>query len=166
LALLVELGELANEWRGFKFWSDNQKPNTSSYKCSECGFVREENIDCPLADEHYEFTMDHFNPLLEEYVDCLHFILSIGNDLNINEHQEFCATATKDVITLFAKINRYVAELWWECHDDGTDKPIKWLFALSNFIRLGEQLGFTWEQIEQAYFKKNKVNHQRQTDGY
>src|SRR5690625_1795201 len=111
LALLVELGELANEWRGFKFWSDNQKPNTSSYKCSECGFVREENIDCPLADEHYEFTMDHFNPLLEEYVDCLHFIMSIGNDLNINEHQSFCGTGTKDVITLFAKINRYAAEL-------------------------------------------------------
>src|SRR5699024_5544203 len=81
LALQVELGELANEFRGLKFWSENQEPNVLSYKCSECGFTRKENIDCPLADEHYEFYMIGFNPLLEEYVDCLHFILSIGNDL-------------------------------------------------------------------------------------
>src|SRR5699024_9188223 len=87
LALQVELGELANEFRGFKFWSENQEPNVLSYKCSECGFTRKENIDCPLADEHYEFYMIGFNPLLEEYVDCLHFILSIGNDLGEFEYE-------------------------------------------------------------------------------
>lgn len=27
LACIVELGELANEWRGFKFWSVNRKPS-------------------------------------------------------------------------------------------------------------------------------------------
>ncbi|WP_199427089.1 dUTP diphosphatase, partial [Thermaerobacillus caldiproteolyticus] len=26
--------------------------------------------------------------------------------------------------------------------------------------------GFTWEQIEEAYMKKNAVNHQRQESGY
>lgn len=31
LALQVELGELANEWRGFKFWSNDQKPRTVKY---------------------------------------------------------------------------------------------------------------------------------------
>ena len=28
LALLVELGELANEWRGCKYWSNDQEPRT------------------------------------------------------------------------------------------------------------------------------------------
>ncbi|KIO62111.1 Dimeric dUTPase [Caldibacillus thermoamylovorans] len=27
-------------------------------------------------------------------------------------------------------------------------------------------LGFTWEQIEQAYLEKNKINHERQESGY
>src|SRR5690625_3278853 len=60
LALLVELGELAQNWRGFKFWSNDQEPRTE------------------LWDDRLRF----HNPLLEEYVDCLHFILSIGNEFD------------------------------------------------------------------------------------
>ncbi|WP_055747638.1 dUTP diphosphatase [Brevibacillus choshinensis] len=38
LALQVELGELANEWRGFKHWSDNQEPRTVAERgsCEMC----------------------------------------------------------------------------------------------------------------------------------
>lgn len=35
LALQVELGECANEWRGFKKWSNNQQPFTT-VSCSAC----------------------------------------------------------------------------------------------------------------------------------
>jgi dimeric dUTPase (all-alpha-NTP-PPase superfamily) len=31
LALFVELGELANEHRGFKYWSNDQEPRTVEY---------------------------------------------------------------------------------------------------------------------------------------
>src|SRR5690625_5163995 len=62
LALQVELGELANEWRGFKFWSEDQEPRT------EICYGPPEIPDVCV----------YSNPLLEEYVDCLHFILSIG----------------------------------------------------------------------------------------
>ncbi|WP_176714346.1 dUTP diphosphatase, partial [Limosilactobacillus reuteri] len=34
------------------------------------------------------------------------------------------------------------------------------------FLGLGKLLGFTWDEIEQAYFKKNEVNHKRQDSGY
>ena len=34
------------------------------------------------------------------------------------------------------------------------------------FASLGALLGFTDEQIEQAYYDKNKINHERQSDGY
>ena len=37
LALQVELGECANEWRGFKYWSDDREPRT------------EIPIDCPYC---------------------------------------------------------------------------------------------------------------------
>jgi dimeric dUTPase (all-alpha-NTP-PPase superfamily) len=53
LALKVELGECANEWRGFKFWSVNQIPHTSAVRVPT------------MMEEDKEY----YNPLLEEYVD-------------------------------------------------------------------------------------------------
>ncbi|MFY0167293.1 dUTP diphosphatase, partial [Bacillus anthracis] len=35
-----------------------------------------------------------------------------------------------------------------------------------SFLGLGKKLGFTFEEIEQGYYKKNEVNHQRQDNGY
>src|SRR5690606_21703075 len=66
LALQVKLGELANEWQGFKFWSNDQEPRTKTYKSK-----------LSPGGEFYRGIYEA-NPLLEEYVDCLHFILSIG----------------------------------------------------------------------------------------
>src|SRR5690625_34078 len=85
LALQVELGELANEWRGFKFWSEDQEPTTEFY-CEYCDGTEElsvydfsgelVDIPCFICEE----VSSNKNPLLEEYVDSLHFILSIGNE--------------------------------------------------------------------------------------
>lgn len=55
LAMMVETGELANEVRTFKHWSD--KP------------------------------MSHPSIVIEEYVDVLHFFLSIGNQLEFTPEQ-------------------------------------------------------------------------------
>src|SRR5579875_595315 len=78
LALQVELGELANEWRGFKFWSEDQEPRLSNPNCDLCegSGVYEKVTDMPDYPE--VLTCVCASPLLEEYVDCLHFILSIG----------------------------------------------------------------------------------------
>jgi len=41
LALQVELGELSNEWRGFKFWSNDQEPRTTGKTtCPACEGAR------------------------------------------------------------------------------------------------------------------------------
>src|SRR5690625_840666 len=91
LALQVELGELANEWRGFKFWSKDQEPKTTGmcWNCVEEGEgyfsgrewtgIKEECIECGGTGID-----TNENPLLEEYVDCLHFILTIGLELKAN----------------------------------------------------------------------------------
>lgn len=34
------------------------------------------------------------------------------------------------------------------------------------FLSIGNQLGFTPEEVEQAYIQKNKINYQRQKEGY
>lgn len=72
LALQIELGELVNEFRSFKFWSNDQEPRIKSQS-----FIHK--VD-RFTDE-----VSYRNPLLEKIVDCLHFILSIGNDLNFKE---------------------------------------------------------------------------------
>ncbi len=41
-----------------------------------------------------------------------------------------------------------------------------YVYFFEHLIGLGEILGFTWSQIEQAYFEKNAVNHKRQETGY
>lgn len=131
LALQVELGELANEWQGFKHWKVDPQPKEK---------------------------------MLEEYVDCLHFILSIGLELgfkdvsltskvelfsdNIVECFNDCLYFASDVRNAEYEMGYNFAHLFWEFHN------------------LGQRLGFTWSQIEQAYFEKNKVNHERQGRGY
>src|SRR5690625_7690129 len=99
LALQVELGELANEWRGFKFWSENQASNVRVlevawgkaphlYMCQECNgefHVEEANelsYKCDLCMSKLLAVVVK-NTLLEEYVDCLHFILSIRNEIKL-----------------------------------------------------------------------------------
>ena len=38
--------------------------------------------------------------------------------------------------------------------------------AFSRFMELGSILGFTTEEIEEAYYSKNKINHERQENDY
>lgn len=126
VALRVELAELANETRCFKYWSDK-----------------------PASEREI---------ILEEYVDGLHFILSIGLELGVDKSLE-----TLDIKPFFYnKIAEQFNKLFileWNFKFD-------YEFGLDLFIALGEMLGFTWREIEQAYLEKNKVNHQRQDDGY
>ncbi|WP_374706028.1 dUTP diphosphatase, partial [Paenibacillus antibioticophila] len=73
LALQVEIGELANEWRGFKHWSNDREPRTAVHS-----LVKLSELD----DQQADGTWLH-NALLEEYVDCLHFFLSIARQLGL-----------------------------------------------------------------------------------
>lgn len=155
LALQVELGELANCWRGFKFWSHDQEPRIEKRTYKTCPSCNGEYVDsCWMCGHSGQVVDKIINPLLEEFVDCLHFFLSIGLDLDINTNGSYFPSAGDDVLIQFAVINRYVAELWWECHDNGKNKSVKWLYAFSRFIKLAELLGFTWDEIEQSYLEK------------
>jgi dimeric dUTPase (all-alpha-NTP-PPase superfamily) len=161
LALLTEFGELANEWRGFKFWSEDQEPITHIEKWK-------------TVDGHNYYAA-HRNPLLEEYVDCLHFILSIGLDLDLQDLKG----ASPENANNFKNINRgfncvfddvAILNSTIEAECDGylgvDDLRESYHLLVNDFVRLGEKLGLTWGQIEQAYYDKNKINHERQENGY
>lgn len=147
LALHVELGEMANEWQGFKYWRTNSQPKPN---------------------------------LLKEYIDCLHFFLSIaiqkgwedamyiyedaileleekgleggvtGATLEIIYHLSRALEKPKEEKILGRETNEYSFSLAW--------------FV---FVALGlVGFKFTEEQIVQAYKEKNQVNHKRQENGY
>ena len=137
LALQVELAECANEWRGFKIWSNDQQP-------------REEK-------------------LLEEYVDCLHFILSIGNRIEYSQNNDvsqltkylLAISGVHAFLALYHEINNFYSE-----HEHVRGRHIFYERIFRSFIELGDSLGFTLDQIEKAYTEKNAVNHKRQQEGY
>lgn len=162
LALQVELGELANEWRGFKYWSHDQKPRRAVYEiCKYCegrktlGFQLESCWYCGGTGLQVIK-----RPLLEEYVDCLHFILSIGLDENIGtlEWEQIESWKRESIMDQFIDLFDCTVRL----KTDITEYVVIWDY----FIGLGEMLGFTWDEVEAAYMRKNAVNHQRQESGY
>ncbi|PLS16941.1 dUTPase [Bacillus sp. M6-12] len=129
MALLVEVGELANETRCFKFWS--KKPASPVEK------------------------------VLEEYVDGIHFLLSLGIMKQLqavvpaaSEPREH--DLTSQFLNVFQAINLFRCEQTAASYTD--------MFAV--YLELGLLLGFDGNDIERAYTEKNIVNFERQEQGY
>ncbi|MCU7712453.1 dUTP diphosphatase [Priestia sp. JV24] len=181
LALQVELGECANEHRGFKKWSNDQEPRTfKRLNCPDCmkkGYYRgnppkdEEKGDHGLGNHWYfcdtcaGYLVVDKNPLLEEYVDCLHFVLTIGIELGFTDI-EIWSIQEEGNTSQFLKCFEAINSLYLVYRVDGQVTKEIYENLFGTFVELGEMLGFTWEQIEQAYFEKNKINHTRQEQGY
>lgn len=156
LALQVELGECANEWRGFKKWSNDQESRTS-VRCPRCSgegtyaahYIGGYNqVDCNFCNA----TGSVRNPLLEEYVDCLGFLLTIGNEQGFCEYsldKMKIQKSDEPVLIQFSEMFLSVSDFYVN------DKSLRvYANLLRVFISLGMSLGFNWEQVEQAYFEK------------
>ena len=104
--------------------------------------------------------------LLDEYADVLHFYLSLGNQLGFSKARitEYCTLEElkddgyndmiKEFIRLLITGGTLQFDRKWYC---------VWGYRLKV---LGEMLGFTNKEIEQAYLKKHKENYRRQEEGY
>ncbi|WP_062047829.1 dUTP diphosphatase [Bacillus sp. JCM 19034] len=129
LAFLVEVSELANETRCFKYWSRKG--------ASEKAII------------------------LEEYVDGVHFLLTIGlalkfTDVEIDSFEQMERSLTVQFLDVMALTHRLQ-----ETRELDTYKQL-----FLTYFSLGEALGFSPEEVEEAYLAKNKVNHKRQDEGY
>jgi Uncharacterized protein conserved in bacteria len=179
LALQVEIAELANEWRGFKHWSNDREPRTI-IKCMVCNGKKEiysqhnlDMIDCPHCDGTGK--ENDSNPLLEEYVDCLHFFLSIARQIDLPADDLYVWEDDPEGETniLFIELLHNVGLIIGDQFILHKPEDVKeWRrehlrSSLFIFYALGEKhLGFTFDQIAAAYVAKNKVNHERQANGY
>lgn len=192
LALLVELSECAQESRCFKFWSNRQTPNELEWINEDCKSCKGTGVDVEgvalgnpypcIECQGESFVAYAKSPLLEEYVDVLHFILSIGNEkvpyfknqapihLELPFGRELEKTLYKDTTTQFVYLFNIIgvfADTLMENEvtlmSEAFDEYVE---VFKAFLGLGELLGFTEEQIEEAYWKKYEINKQRQRDGY
>lgn len=133
MAFQVELAELANETRCFKFWS-RKGPSEKAV-------------------------------ILEEYVDGLHFLLSVGLECGFEEKVEVRRH------NIGKADERQLTEDFFQVMEDilalrSSRKLAAYETLFNNFIMLGSHLGFSDDEIEQAYIEKNGVNRQRQDEGY
>ncbi|MBA9025829.1 MULTISPECIES: dUTP diphosphatase [Bacillaceae] len=132
LALFVELGELANETRCFKFWS----------------------LKGPAARQ----------TILAEYVDGVHFILSLGIGCKLQatsvEVKIGQSSKEHDITSQFLKIYASIQSFSMEQSQENYEN------MFSDYLRLGNMLGFSGEDVEQAYVEKNQINYDRQKQGY
>jgi dimeric dUTPase (all-alpha-NTP-PPase superfamily) len=92
--------------------------------------------------------------LLEELVDCLHFILSIGLELHV-ENMLIPAPFIyeQDVEGTFIRLQRMN---WIKDYERAFDL----------FMGFCQLLDFSPEELKAAYLKKNEINIQRQEEGY
>ncbi len=130
LALLVEIGELANETRCFKFWS---LKGPSEKKV-----------------------------ILEEFVDGIHFILSLGlecgfaNQVSISGYQSRTTGLTEQFLEVYRSANEFRV----------TRSLQEYQNLFQAYLYLASLLDFSNDEIEQAYIQKNEVNYERQQQGY
>lgn len=156
LALLVELGEFANTTRCFKFWSNKG--------------------------------MDVKERVLDEAADCLHFYLSIfitnefvkRNGLDhienaqlIGEMKEPHKLDNKELTKLFMKafecasieslddVNHYIYN-GFGIGEKVNDNSCSFIY----FLQIIAGLGFTFKDLEDAYYQKLGVNYNRQKTNY
>jgi dimeric dUTPase (all-alpha-NTP-PPase superfamily) len=181
LALQVELAEFANEGRWFKHWSNNQEPRREV----ECHSCKGKGIFVTEYDEDYDVclycsgTGIQEKPLIEEFVDGVHFYLSIAiqkgwqEALWVYEEQldpdDFDGNLTSWYLEMVYFLNKAYLEVYPEGHNVAGFQTNEYYFriAWTEFLNIGiNGFGFTQKQIEQAYMDKNAVNHKRQVDGY
>lgn len=131
LALQVEVGELANETRCFKFWS-SKAPSDKEV-------------------------------ILEEFVDGLHFLLSLGIILpyDVPKQMQVPELIQESLVDAFLKVYEDLTTL-----KNNRNDVNNYVTLMEDYLMIGRLLGFTAEEVNHAYLSKNEVNHTRQDQGY
>ena len=96
--------------------------------------------------------------VLEELVDCLHFLLSIGLAIGVDPYEApFKIYRRMDLISQFDAM----FDMARICYI-----PEQWHWTICVYLGLCDMLGFDWDEIEAAYIAKNDLNLTRQEQGY
>ena len=128
MACYVEIGELANVTRCFKYWSN--KPSEAQ------------------------------DIVLDEYVDGLHFFLSLGIDIKASKRVYHYTKHSDDLTNQILEVYR-LASIFLKKQDEKS-----YVKAFQAFINIVPILKVRWTTIEKAYYKKLGENYHRQDTNY
>ena len=104
---------------------------------------------------------------LVEYVDGLHFILSLAVDMKISNIRLMNAE-----VLMYTKVDMlehilYLHSMPYRITNSSPHKERYIEILLAAYIGLGTLLiGFKWDEVVEAYYKKNRVNLERQEANY
>lgn len=115
--------------------------------------------ELPTKFKHWKSSAaDNHEKAVEEYVDCLHFAISIFNYrfYGTEASHEILESCCKDFYEVHPKLP--ISVIVEYILSSGCE--------LSYLFILGRTLCFTWKEIYEAYKKKNEVNYQRLKSGY
>lgn len=172
IALTVELAEVANCDEFFKHWKDN-KGKVETKRFYSIPRTQREGVEKPQMfadtqnnDKLCTFEEAHHLSLVEECSDCLHFILSIANQIGweINMVGVYRPSEIDDTyLEILGEITS-ISVFGDELTSGRTRLRVSML--IDYFLTFCSLLGVTQEELEQAYYKKNKVNYERLANGY
>ena len=171
VALSVEIAEVANCAEHFKFWKDNK-----GMKVDESRFIKYKSpyfsnviyLDNKETDETKmeELTREqaHRLTLIEECSDALHFILSLANQIDykiVGLGKHFKISEDADSLEKnFLFLNYVIGSAEFKHFRTDLEMIIDVFFSYIN------QLGIAQQELEQAYYDKNKINYERLENGY
>ena len=110
------------------------------------------------------FEQAHRLTLIEECSDALHFILSLANQIGYEIDESLIKSfryPRNQLDTLYVALQNKITNL-----ATGYDKLGSLKSLLSFYTSYAVELGIEPQELEQAYYDKNKINYERLENGY
>ena len=98
--------------------------------------------------------------VLDEYADGLHFFLSLGIDIKTTKEVYEISKPDNNLTDQFHLVYRLIADF----KDDASE--VNYIKAFSSFLNILPLIGYTWKDLEEAYYKKLGTNYVRQETNY
>ncbi|MCR8613377.1 MAG: dUTP diphosphatase [Mycoplasma sp.] len=99
---------------------------------------------------------------LEEYIDCLHFILSIANIINYDVEIEY-SESDKTLKELYLDLFNFSVKLNTK---DVEERKKNLALLVVAYMQVAEKVGFTEKEIFSMYKTKNEINYKRAKSKY
>ena len=98
--------------------------------------------------------------VLDEYADGLHFFLSLGIDIGTQKEIYEISKPELDLTDQFHLVYQLI------CNFKGRATELNYIKAFNEFLNILPLIGYTWKDLEEAYYKKLGTNYVRQETNY
>ena len=98
--------------------------------------------------------------VLDEYADGMHFFLSLGIDIETHKTKYEIEKPNCDLTSQIHLVYSAIEEFKRDCNE------LNYVDAFSAFLNIIPLLGYNFEEVKEAYFKKLGVNYVRQDTNY